>query len=311
MYFVYLQSASSETMPDPDRIFLIPRRAILLSTQLQYSFMNLLDVITNRARASRARVGIGIGAGVINESVLADIKSASEFADIVLIGKAEQMRTISTDLEIVHSENPELELVRQLADGRIDAAVRGTLSATKTLSHLRSVFKMPALQRLALLTTADGTPFFLAPVGIDEGNSRDDKIELICKSISYITAKFGIRVKVAVLSGGRFEDVGRSALVDQSLADGEFTCGKLRELGIDAKHYGILIEDAIKDANFVVAPDGITGNLIFRTLTFLGGGNGFGAPVLMERVFVDTSRVKTNLSNAIMLASALAWTGER
>jgi putative methanogen marker protein 4 len=272
--------------------------------------MNLLDKIANRARASRARVGIGIGAGALNESVLADIASASEFADIVLIGETEPMRTISTDLEIVSSENPELELVWQLADGRIDAAVRGTLSATKTLSHLRSVFGLPSLQRLALLTTADGTPFFLAPVGIDEGNSRDDKIELICKSVSYI-AKFGIRVKVAVLSGGRFEDAGRSALVDQSLADGEFTAGKLRELGIDAKHYGILIEDAIKDANFVVAPDGIAGNLIFRTLTFLGGGNGFGAPVLMEPVFVDTSRVKTNLSNAIMLASALAWTGER
>ncbi|HIE30897.1 MAG TPA: methyltransferase [Methanosarcinales archaeon] len=272
--------------------------------------MNLLDVIANRARASRARVGVGTGAVTINESMFADITSASDFADIVLIGKAQELRTINPDLEIIYSEDPEVELVRQLADGRIDAAVRGTLSATKTLSHLRSVFKMSSLQRLALLTTADGTPFFLAPVGIDEGNSRDDKIELICKSVSYIT-KFGIHAKVAVLSGGRFEDVGRSAQVDQSLADGDFITGKLRELGIDAKHYGILIEDAIKDANFLVAPDGITGNLIFRTLTFLGGGNGFGAPVLMKRVFVDTSRVKTNLSNAIMLASALAWTGDR
>jgi len=275
--------------------------------------MNLLDEIANRARVSRARVGVGVGvaADTLNKPVLADIRSASEFADIVLIGKAEQMHTIDTDLGTVSSENPELELVRQLAGGRIDAAVRGTLGATKTLSHLRDVFGVPALQRLALLATADGVPFFLAPVGIDEGNSRDDKIELICKSVSYIAAKFGIRLRVAVLSGGRFEDVGRSVLVDRSLANGDFTCGKLRELGIDAKHYGILIEDAIKDANFIVAPDGITGNLIFRTLTFLGGGNGFGAPVLMEPVFVDTSRVKTNLSNAIMLASALTWTGER
>ncbi len=282
--------------------------------------MNLLDEITNRARKSQARVGVGVGAagagaGVAadahNKSVLADIQSASEFAEIMLIGKAEQIHTINTDLETVSSETPELELVQQLADGRIDAAVRGTLSATKTLNHLKDVFGVPALQRLALLTTADGTPFFLAPVGIDEGNSPDDKIELICKSTAYITEKFGIHLRVAVLSGGRFEDIGRSALIDQSLADGEFTADKLREHGINAKHYGILIEDAIKNANFIVAPDGITGNLIFRTLTFLGGGNGFGAPVLMKPVFVDTSRVKTNLSNAIMLASALAWTDER
>jgi len=279
--------------------------------------MNLIDGIANRARESQARVGVGIstGAGVtadaLNKSMLADITSASDFAEIVLIGKAEHIRTIDTGLGTVSSETPELELVRQLADGRIDAAIRGTLSATKTLSHLKDVFEVPALQRLALLTTADGMPFFLAPVGIDEGNSRDCKIELICKSVAYISEKFEISLRVAVLSGGRFEDVGRSVLVDQSLADGEFVAGKLRELGIDAKHYGILIEDAIKDANFIVAPDGITGNLIFRTLTFLGGGNGFGAPVLMEPVFVDTSRVKTNLSNAIMLASALAWTGDR
>ncbi|MEA1905486.1 MAG: methanogenesis marker protein Mmp4/MtxX [Euryarchaeota archaeon] len=272
--------------------------------------VTLLDEIADRARVSGARVGVGVAADALSKSVLADIRSASEFAEIVLIGKAEQIRTIDTDLGTVSSENPELELVRQLADGRIDAAVRGTLSATKTLSHLKDVFGVPALQRLALLTTADGTPFFLAPVGIDEGNSLDDKIELICKSAAYIATKFGIHLRVAVLSGGRFEDVGRSATVDQSLADGEFVAGKLRELGIDAKHYGILIEDAIKDANFIVAPDGITGNLIFRTLTFIGGGNGFGAPVLMEPVFVDTSRVKTNLSNAIMLASALAWTDD-
>jgi len=66
-----------------------------------------------------------------------------------------------------------------------------------------------------------------------------------------------------------------------------------------------VIEDAIRDANVIVAPDGITEKLIFRTLTFLGGGGGFGAPVLADLVFVDTSRVKVKFSDAIMLASAL------
>jgi len=79
----------------------------------------------------------------------------------------------------------------------------------------------------------------------------------------------------------------------------------LLDMGISAKNYSILIEDAIKDANLIIAPDGISGNLIFRTLVFLGGGNGFGAPVLMEKVFVDTSRVKEDSARAIMLASAL------
>ncbi len=96
--------------------------------------------------------------------------------------------------------------------------------------------------------------------------------------------------------------------MDRTLADGEFVAGRAKELGIIARHYTILIEDAIKESNFIVAPDGISGNLIFRTIAFLGGGDGLGAPVLMDDyVFVDTSRVGGHFTKAIMLASALSY----
>jgi len=266
---------------------------------------DMIKTIRRRAKACKARVGIGIAGGTAGEAVISDIESARRFADVVLIGDGREISATGTDLEIVHSDNPEVELVDRLVDGRIDAAVRGTLGATKTLGYLRSVLGVSRLERLALLTTADDTPFFLVPVGIDEGNSVADRVDLVSKSVNAIR-RFGIREKVAVLSGGRFEDAGRSEIVDQSLADGEVVAEKLCEHGIDAKHYGILIEDAIRDANVIVAPDGITGNFIFRTLTFLGGGGGFGAPVLADLVFVDTSRAKVKFSDAIMLASALS-----
>ncbi|MDD4750134.1 MAG: methyltransferase, partial [Methanosarcinaceae archaeon] len=112
---------------------------------------------------------------------------------------------------------------------------------------------------------------------------------------------------VGVLSGGRLGDVGRDDRVDRTLADGELITQRVLEMGLRAKHYTILIEDAIREANFIVAPDGISGNLIFRTIAFLGGGDGLGAPVLMEDyVFVDTSRVGGHFTKALMLASALA-----
>jgi len=269
---------------------------------------NMIEAIRNRAKACRARVGVGIGIAddTASEAVISDIESACEFADVVLIGDEKELSATGTDLEIIHSDQPEVELVDRLVDGRIDAAVRGTLGATKTLGYLKSALGVSRLDRLALLTTADSVPFFLVPVGIDEGNSVADRVDLVSKSVNAIR-RFGITEKVAVLSGGRFEDAGRSEIVDQSLADGEVVTERLCELGIDAKHYGILIEDAIGVANVIVAPDGITGNLIFRTLTFLGGGGGFGAPVLADLVFVDTSRVKVKFSDAIMLASALTW----
>ena len=33
----------------------------------------------------------------------------------------------------------------------------------------------------------------------------------------------------------------------------------------------------------LIAPDGISGNLVFRTLHFLGGGKALGAPILQHR----------------------------
>jgi len=154
--------------------------------------------------------------------------------------------------------------------------------------------------------TADGKPFFLAPVGIDEGNTIADKLHMITLGAEYIR-RFEIEPAVGVISGGRMGDIGRDSRVDRTLAEGEFIANRAVELGINAKHYTILIEDAIKESNFIVAPDGISGNLIFRTVAFLGGGDGLGAPVLMDDyVFVDTSRAGGHFTKAIMLASALA-----
>jgi putative methanogen marker protein 4 len=159
---------------------------------------------------------------------------------------------------------------------------------------------------VAFLITAKGTPFFLAPVGIDEGNSISDKIELVRRSSDYIR-RFGVEPSVGVISGGRMGDLGRDREVDRTLAEGDFIANRLQEINIRARHYTILIEDAIKESNFILAPDGITGNLMFRSLVFLGGGDGIGAPVLMDDyVFVDTSRAGGHYTFAIMLASALA-----
>ncbi|NJD77189.1 MAG: methyltransferase [Candidatus Methanoperedens sp.] len=265
--------------------------------------MSILSDIKRKAGINHARIGLGVGE--IPEGLIRNAEGASEFADVVLIGDEKKIKASGTGLEIIHSTEPSRTLVELMAEGEIDGAVRGTLSATKTLSILKRKLGMKKLYRIALLETADGTPFFLAPVGIDEGNSVDDKIELVKRGVSHIE-RLGIKAKVGILSGGRLEDVGRDVQVDKTLADAEAVTKKLCGTGVDARNYSILIEDAITGANFIVAPDGISGNLVFRTLVFLGGGHGYGAPVLMEKVFVDTSRVKTDISKAIMLASAIA-----
>ena len=264
--------------------------------------MNFISQIERKAKKNHARIGLGIGN--ISEELIKSAENAGRFADVVLVGDEEEISSTGTDLEVINSQEPSKRLIELLAGGEIDGAVRGTLSATKTLSELKKSLGMSRLYRVALLETAGGAPFFLAPVGIDEGNSIADKIELIKRGVEHIE-RLGIEPKVGLLSGGRFEDIGRDGNVDRTLADAELVTRMVCEKRIDATHYSILIEDAIKEANFIIAPDGITGNLIFRTLVFLGGGHGFGAPVLMEKVFIDTSRVKEDAARAIMLASAL------
>jgi putative methanogen marker protein 4 len=264
--------------------------------------MNFLTEIEKKARHNHARIGIVIGKN--SEILVKNAESAIEYAEVVLVGDEKQIRPVKSGIEIIHSMEPSRKLVELLASGEIDGAVRGTLCATKTLSALKSYLGMNRLFRIALLETVDGRPFFLAPVGIDEGKTIADKMELIKKGVEHI-GRLGIKAKVGILSGGRFEDKGRDERVDRTLVEAEIVTKKVCELGIDAKNYSILIEDAVQEANFIIAPDGISGNLIFRTLVFLGGGHGYGAPVLMEKVFVDTSRVKEDAARAIMLASAL------
>lgn len=260
----------------------------------------MISEIKRRAKDNHARIGIGVGE--ISEEIIKSAERACEYAHVVLVGDEKLIRQTGTELEIIHSTVPQNTLVELLVEGRIDGAVRGNLSATKTLAVLKKTFG--TILRMALLETAYGKAFFLAPVGVDEGKSVEDKLELIKKGVRYIQ-HIDIKTKVGVLSGGRFEDKGRDDRVDTTLVEAELVTEAAKKAGIDAENYSILIEDAIKHANFIIAPDGISGNLIFRTLVFLGGGCGYGAPILIDKVFVDTSRGKKDYSKAIMFASAL------
>jgi len=244
---------------------------------------------------------IGIGAGEESRKVVASISESGVSSRIIVYsGSGKVQLPLPPECVIRESPDPGFSLANDLAAGRIDAAIRGTLPAHHTLTALKTAFGVPHLERAALLETSDGHRFFLAPVGVDEGWTVSEKVALAHKAKS-LAEKFGIPGKIGVLSGGRMGDVGRHPLVDRSLADAELVA---RLTG--GVHYEILIEDAIRDCGVIIAPDGVSGNFIFRTLTFLGSGHGHGAPVLnIGKIFVDTSRATSNYANAIRLAECL------
>ena len=197
-------------------------------------------------------------------------------------------------------------LIRDLIDHKIDAAVRGAMGSLEAMKELKRQFHLKEVYRTAVLENGSGKQFLLTPVGIDEGRSMNQRIQLVKCTIDYFSA-VGWKLMIGILSKGRSEDGSRGWEIRKSLSEGESMMRKLASMGIPAKHYSILLEESVRETDLVVAPDGVTGNLIFRSLHFVGGGRAYGAPVVnIPEVFVDTSRSKADFSDAVLLAAGLA-----
>ena len=230
------------------------------------------------------RVGIGRGsdAGNVERSVLA------------MEGR---------DIRIYDDPN---ELVSDLVSGKIDAAVRGDMSSSMLLPILKKGLDLKGLERVAFLEPQGGKLIILSPVGIDEGWTDDQRYDLAARSAK-LAEKVGMGARIAIMSGGRCEDVGRCRAVDRSIESARTIAKRLVADGYDAYHSQILIEDAVREADIIIAPEGITGNIIFRTMHLVGGAKALGAPVVnSDKVFIDTSRAKTDYRDSLALAMRLS-----
>ena len=242
---------------------------------------------------------IGIGAGKDPESVRATMERLSGTIALRCFTHSDN-RDAFAGYDAVFSDAPEEALVQALYAGEIDAAIRGSLPSAATLGALKRVAGVSRLERIAFLETAGGMRFLLAPVGVDEGWTIDEKVSFITRAREMAPA-FGVSDRVAVLSGGRLGDVGRHPVVDKTIHDAEEVAART---GSD--HAEILIESAVCSHGVIIAPDGISGNLIFRTLCLLGEGFAHGAPVAnIDRIFVDTSRASSDYLNSVFIANSL------
>lgn len=207
------------------------------------------------------------------------------------------------DIRIYDDPN---ELVSDLVSGRIDAAVRGDMSSSMLLPILKKGLGVKGLERVAFIEPPGGKLIILSPVGIDEGWTEDQRYDLAVRS-ARLARKVGMGDRIAVMSGGRCEDVGRCKAVDRSIESARAIAKRLVADGYDAYHSQILIEDAVREADIIIAPEGITGNIIFRTMHLVGGAKALGAPVVnLDRVFIDTSRAKTDYRDSLALAMRLS-----
>ncbi len=201
-------------------------------------------------------------------------------------------------------DDPE-KLAEDLSLGRIDAAIRGDMSSSVLLPYIKKALKINVLERVVLMEPVGGKMFLLSPVGIDEGWTISQRFVLAVHSVD-LAKKIGLDAKIAVMSGGRCEDYGRCKAVNNSIDDALALVKMLRDKGYDAYHSQILVENAVKNADILIAPEGIYGNLLFRSMHLIGNVQTLGAPVVnSDKVFIDTSRAKTDYRDSITLALKL------
>lgn len=223
-----------------------------------------------------------------------------------LPGNAEDPEgAVGKEIPAIISASPQEDLAHLLKEGVVDSAVRGNLSSRKVVPELRNVFGCKNLCRASLLEV-DGRLVMLAPVGIDEGETREDLLDVVT-GCSRLASRLGLPFKVAVISGGRLEDRGRSPRVDRMLEESDALVCVLKSKGIEAVNFGVEIERAVDEGlTLVLAPDGVFGNLIFRSLVLVGKIQSYGAcATALPKTFVDTSRSKTSYLLPLILASAL------
>ena len=192
----------------------------------------------------------------------------------------------NVEVKMVDNDN---DLVKAILDDDTDAVIRGSLAASSVMKELKKSYS--DISR-ATYINGDGAEFLLTPVGIDEGNTLEDKLNIAinCGEFFKRQAK---TPKICVMACGRKGDYGRSPEISKSIDDSEKLSEMIREnTDFEVINHYILIEQAIKDkCNVIIAPDGIIGNIIFRTLVLVDSWPSCGAVTFgIDGVYIDTSR---------------------
>lgn len=191
-----------------------------------------------------------------------------------------------TDIILVYSDE---DLIKAVLNRNIDAVIRGSLPASNILNKLKE--RYPALSRATYVNNGE-IEFLLTPVGIDEGNTVEDRFKMTMKCVDFLK-QVGKTPKIAVLAEGREDDFGRDSNVSNSIKESRKLTKLIKEnTDENVKNYYILIESAIKDkCNIIVAPNGRVGNIIFRTMVLVNSWPSYGAVTFgIDRIYIDTSR---------------------
>ena len=168
--------------------------------------------------------------------------------------------------------------------------------------------------RLSLFLTHKNQFIFTAPCGPDPPEGLEDLAFCVRSGLSLLR-RLGIEPKIGLISGGRAGDLGRSAAVDQTIHNAESLLILLQNENIAAKHYTILIEDAVNAADFLILPDSLSGEMILKTVSGIGSGREIGNVLIVKNgnekemdtmgtIYIEQMTKNANRVDALILREA-------
>jgi predicted methyltransferase MtxX (methanogen marker protein 4) len=279
----------------------------------------MIPTIENLAEKANAKIAIGVSKEErLQQKTISGALHVKNrgFAQPVLVGS--NIKEID-GIEAINTPTPEQTLLDLLISKKVQGVVRGSFKAHTTMKVLKKKIKDFTTSdyiRIALIQhPLSDKAINLSPVGIEEGRDINSKKLIIFKGVELLEL-IGVVPKINLLSAGIFpDDLGRDSFADDTINSSIELIKFFKEKNnLNISTNGILIEKALEEgANLILSPNGIAGNLLYRTLVHVADWKSFGSVLsfkdmkFSDFVYVDTSSIGTvhEYRRALTFASAL------
>jgi predicted methyltransferase MtxX (methanogen marker protein 4) len=256
------------------------------------------SLLTHLPRFDRPRIAFGLAEA--DAEIVASLRKASAFADILIVGPASA--GLIKGLEFLQDENPEERIAALLVSDEVHGIIRGTIDDFRTIEAYERLSGEQHTLVPALLETRSGRQFFIEPGSNPEGWTKESRLA-IAERLAEFVVSWGIVPSIAVYAGTRRETYlrrqrehdGVIGFLNQSFEEAEWISERLVGMGLKAKNWGIDLTVAIEEGYLIHVPvNGMVGNQTFRGFV-AGGGQVLAAPRIgLSRAYEDNSRIEKN-----------------
>jgi len=293
------------------------------------SLKTLLELAKQKGKC---RVAVAAAA---DKHVLEAIMMAQKegFAEPILVGEKAAVENIAREIgfdlsqvELIDIADPfkaSLEAVALIRNGRADILMKGLVGTGPMLKAVldkeTGLRKGATLSHVALFET----PYYHKLLGVTDAAMNvapefDEKVSLVLNAIE-VFHKLGVKEpKVAIIGAvetvnPKMEATVHAAMLTQMnrrkqikgcIVDGPLALDNA--VSAESAHHKGIVSDVAGDVDLIVTPDINTGNVLYKSMNFLGGAT-TAAVIMGARVpIVLTSRADSEKSKLMSIALAAA-----